>query len=1141
MRHLLPLSLAVTLIATVASARMPGAPPAMKVAQPAGFAEFYPASLPARCLRDISGQDALTPPRDVLPAHPGLDESAPLRHQAPAADSRRLWAYLSATNVENLEPAMYSLDLDGNTKFLWKDYLTAWGWNITTGWLRDNAFSGLAGVKLDGYFMGYALVELSLSDGEMLNIDYINLEEEGMQSVFVSSAYRVMDDKVYGYSYTEEGEGLAFSVARADDFHNVRLVRNVDLDEACASMTYDPLTDTMYGVNTSGQFVTVAPDGTQTVLYELSRQIPNLMPSVASGMGWFPSEGYCVYDAYLADNTTALYALDPKAKSPVLLSECDRGATVYSAMFSTASAAQPEAPAQATFRAYDFAGISLSGSLTWSLPSVRVDGSALTGTVDYTLYIDGEPHASGTSASGSEVVVPVNNTSNGQHTFAIVCEAAGYRGEPAVYRHWVGPDAPLAPAGVTLTETLVSWEIPVASEHGGYVDYSDITYSVYLNGRKLADTKDLSLAYTLPEGEPFTSYTAEVQATFKGWSSPRAASNFIQYGQPLEMPLHFRPLEKELELMTLINVDGHVYDDGTQDTWRFTTEMGFPSFASGYDGDDWMILPPMMFTDTEMAYRYEMEIGLVSDTDTSGTFEVCLGTAPTAEAMTRVIIPESRCLHMLGDILEEFFAVPEPGVYYIGIHVKTGKTSFHVSDIDVSLSDRSADVPVGVTGLEATAAPEGALSATVSFTMPTVTAADTPLPADVELTAVVGSFSTKPGYDQERTPVAEKTVTALPGARVTMEIETAQNYNAIVVAIRDASGLTGKGEETLIYTGVDLPYLVTDLKSEVSEDNMTMTLTWKAPTEGENDGPIGDSFLYVIYDYLSSSWQFLEEAGWDVYEYSYTVPDNWELGYMTLGVMAYNAAGLSYHIAGQSASLGHPVEIPWTNDLDNDVTDNNAVLVRPTEQYYDTYWLPGDPASLVSPIFALDSNFAFIGYTLDAVDRKTRLALPKVSTAGQADVTLTFDYWGGRYAARMRLLGQGYGMEAPVVICELPREADGWTSHTVTLPADLQDCGWMILFVEADLPDDQSFAMFSGYTFEATSGAEGIPAVGSAILGGKGTLAVSGHAGDALSVTDLDGRLVLHRDRLGDRSVFALAPGLYVVRAGSDTAKVIVR
>lgn len=94
--------------------------------------------------------------------------------------------------------------------------------------------------------------------------------------------------------------------------------------------------------------------------------------------------------------------------------------------------------------------------------------------------------------------------------------------------------------------------MPAASVHDGYVDFSDLTYDVYLNGGKIGTTRDTELSYTLPQGQPFTSYTAEIVASYKGWASPTATSNFITYGDPLKMPVHFRPLEKQLEMMTLI-------------------------------------------------------------------------------------------------------------------------------------------------------------------------------------------------------------------------------------------------------------------------------------------------------------------------------------------------------------------------------------------------------------------------------------------------------------------------------------------------------------------------------------------------------------------------------------------------------------
>lgn len=606
------------------------------------------------------------------------------------------------------------------------------------------------------------------------------------------------------------------------------------------------------------------------------------------------------------------------------------------------------------------------------------------------------------------------------------------------------------------------------------------------------------------------------------------------------MPIHYRPEEKELELMTLINVDGHKYESGVEDTWRYVEDMGFPSFASGFNGDDWLILPPMTFDNTEKAYRFEMEIGLVHDRDTSGTYEVCIGKAPTAEAMTRQIVPESHCLHMLGDILEYFFAVSEPGTYYIGIHAKTNEVSFHVSDIDISLSDRAADVPQGVSNLEAVPAAGAALNATVTFRMPEYTAAGRKLDASTVITAEVASVSTIPGYPAYDHPVATKTVTGAPGSVHTVNIETAQSYNNINVTC-SIDGKAGKAETAIVYTGVVRPYLVQNLKGEVSEDNMSVTLTWDKPVEGEEDGVIGDDFTYEIY-YYNQSWEFGDAVQPGMTSYTYTLREGADLQYVLLGVMARNAAGLSYHVAGVPFTIGTPLALPWVDNLLTEDSSDNMAILRPSDEYQETYWTMMDPASL-SPIFANPEKVAWIGYTGEGfTNLKTRLALPKVSTRGYDEVTMTFTYWGGMAAAKMRILGETFGMTEPILVAELPA-ASGWNTYSFTLPESLVNRGWITLMLDADITNDQTYAMFSGYSITGKSGVEGIAAdeTDGTISVAGGMLTVSGFAGQPLVVCDLAGRKVIATDRLDIVNTYCLAPGTYIVRAGSKAAKVAIR
>ncbi|MDE6485046.1 MAG: fibronectin type III domain-containing protein [Duncaniella sp.] len=1037
-----------------------------------------------------------------------------------AADGATIFGYLNNTNLVGKENGFYSIDPDKTDSgtFMWQDYLTANSWTVYTGWYRDGRVCALDGFKFETAFMAYAYTEFDLATGEILSNEYIDLSDDagGLLPVLLTSAYRTLDDKVYGYGYDADGEGFSFTVADAEGFANVKSVAGASFDQVCVSLCYNEQDDLFYGITTGGKLVQIDAEGNQTEVFDVASQIAGLNTGVVTGMVYVPSLNAILWNAFYNNVSTSLVSLNIADKKAEVLSK-SAGAEIYAFLITTETNADAAAPAMPVINSCDFAGAMLSGTLSCTMPDKTQGGEPLSGDLDWTILVDGVKYSTGKAAAGSTLTADLTDIANGNRTFSLVVSKGNLKSAAAVLHRWIGSDTPVAPADAVLTDTKVTWTAPAASVHGGYVDYSALTYSVTLNGTVLGTTSETSLDYTLPEGQPFNSYTAEITAIYDSKASEPAVSNFITYGEPLKCPIHFRPEPKDFELMTTINIDGHKYESGADDTWRFieADEMGFPAFASGYNGDDWLILPPVNFDNTAKAYRFEMEIGLVHDSDTRGTYEVCIGTAPTVEAMTRVIIPESHCLHMLGDILEEYFAVPEPGVYYIGIHAVTKTVSFHVSDIDITLSDRDADVPTGATDLQVTAGADGALTATVTFKMPLTTADGRMLDASTVITAEVASESTVPGSSSaQNTPVASKQVTGAPGSLQTVEIETAQNYNNIKVTC-SVDGRVGKAETALVYTGVVRPYIVNNFKAELSEDNLTVTLTWTPPTEGEEDGAIGDSFYYEVY-YYDSAWVYLNEVGWDKTEYTLTMPADTELFYTTLGVMAHNPAGISYHIVGTGFSIGDPVKLPWVNNLDNQITENNTIIMRPSEEYNGTYWMPGNPATLLAPIFAVDGDLAMMGYTVDGqTDLKAMVALPKFTTAGINDAQITFNYWGGIAAAKMRLLGQAYGMDEPVLIGELPFDNSGWTSATFTLPAELQDKGWVILMVDADIADDQTFALFSGYTLSSPSGIADVE----------------------MNVTDAP---VEYYNLQGIRVKGTPAPGLYIRRQGNEVKKVIL-
>lgn len=1131
-------SLILPLVATAAlgmSAAAPSGhvPGAVKI--PAGH-ERFEAPMQPRTLPSLSGGISELKTRIAEAPVPGPVRVAP--SFAPAAGAGTIiYGYLGNTNISGKEYGFYSVDPYKGGTFMWQDELTSLSWQVYTGWYRDGKVCGLTGIKFQGSFMAYAYTEFDFASGLVVSHDYIDLAQTGMYPVFLSSAYRTLDDKVYGYGYDETGEGFSFSVADGDGFANPRSLTIVDIADFCTAMCYDSQADVFYGITTTGKFVEIDCEGTQTEICTIN--LPNIQANVMTGMTYVPSLNSVIWDPYFADVTTGFYAINMDTKEVSLLSK-SRGAEIYSFLLNTEDNANPKAPAIARLDSYEFTGTSLDGSLTYTLPGKTQDDSPLAGNLDWKLLVDGNEWESGTAPAGSQITVPVTSIENGHRTFSLITAKDNLNSVACILNKWIGSDTPSAPANAKLTETTVTWDAPTTSVHNGYVDFADITYTVKLNDKVIGTTKNTSLGYTLPQGKPFTSYTAEVTASFDDKTSEAAVSNFITYGDPLECPVHFRPEEKELELMTLINVDGHKFEDGRDDTWRFIMDMGFPAFASGYNGDDWLILPPMNLSNTSKAYRFEMEIGLVHDMDTSGTYEVCIGTSPTAEAMTRVIIPTSHCEHMRGDILEEFFAVSEPGTYYIGIHTVTNKVSFHVSDIDVSLSSRDADVPTGVTDLQAVAGEEGALNATVSFKMPEYTADGRKIDPSTVITANVESYSINP--EKPNTPavyVASASVTGAPGSVQSVVVNTAQNYNNITVTCV-IDGRAGKGETTMIYTGVVLPYIVQDLKGTISEDNMSVELTWTPPVQGQEPGVIGDSFRYLIY-YYGDGWQYGDDAGVDVLHYTYTLKPGAELQHVRLGVMAYNAAGLSDYIQGATFSIGTPIQLPWVDDLTTPQSYENMNIVRPNEQYENTWWLGDDPAT-ISPIFANESKMAMIGYTVGYTNVKGLVSLPKVSTRDYSAAKLVFNYWDGVAAAKMRILGKTFGMEERMLLSELPCEGKGWRSYTIELPEQLLNRGWIELYVEADIADEQTYAMFSGYSITGTSGVSDVAVSNEGkITTGPGSLTLSGFSGESLIVSDIAGRAVVTARSLDDVNTYCLAPGTYIVRAGGKAAKVVIR
>lgn len=526
----------------------------------------------------------------------------------------------------------------------------------------------------------------------------------------------------------------------------------------------------------------------------------------------------------------------------------------------------------------------------------------------------------------------------------------------------------------------------------------------------------------------------------------------------VELPMVLAPTQEDINLFTIL--------DSNNDNKKFAYRSNFGGLVSPsndkMDCDDWAITPGLRFTD--VSSNYELAFTLTHNMRGPGfqsSFEFYIGTAPTAEAMTTKI-GEMKNFYVAvanQDMPQAIqFAVPgEAGVYYLGIRCVTqalhGTKPDEVSswpatfkNISVKAMESSAAAPMQPADVVVTPGEQGALSATVSFTMPTTAMNSKPLPATKELTATI------------TTPVETKTVKALPGAKVSQVVATAQGDNAL--SLKVDGDMEGEPVHLSVYTGVVLPMRIHDLKAELSPDNMSMKLTWTPPTEGKNGGYVDfDKVDYVVYlnDGPDDEYRQIATVGNEL-TYTYTMPAGAQLRTVKIRVLPRNAAGVSDDTTAWidqdrvyvSDMLGTPYALPAIERFDNqEITYTPLTIERPGD--YAGRWMIGDPSGAVP-----DTNqSALMAYSpFDEGETMGRVAFPKFSTKGLGNVAFSMTVMRySSYAGLMTVYARSHTEGLTLLGTINCAAGTDWVEVSYPLPAQFQGKDWVQFVVDVDLAD----------------------------------------------------------------------------------------
>lgn len=387
------------------------------------------------------------------------------------------------------------------------------------------------------------------------------------------------------------------------------------------------------------------------------------------------------------------------------------------------------APAAIDQMHFDFVDGSLSGHIQFTAPSKNFAGGNLTDSkLTYTILNDKEEIAKGGTKPGAAVSQPVT-LNKGYNTITIIVSNGEGPSPKFASRYYAGFDTP-KPVVNTHTsvdtntgKATVTWEAPAGGQNEGYV--GELTYDIkrYPEG-KVIKTGHVGTMFedTLPEGETAV-YGYGITPNNHGTMGEEMVSNYVSYGAPITPPFaNGFESEADLAYFKVIDADNDGITWGIEEPGMFNDNDGYARILRGeekHSFNDWLVSPALH---VKANHQYKISFRL------SGRykyyeeqFEVKYGTAPTPEAMTKTLMPQTMIKRSDFEAVTLTLDADKDETINLGFHALSVKPEAMGVKIDDVVMTAGVDffAPDQVTGLEAEADPQGALSTQITFTAPT--------------------------------------------------------------------------------------------------------------------------------------------------------------------------------------------------------------------------------------------------------------------------------------------------------------------------------------------------------------------------------------------------------------------------------------
>lgn len=196
------------------------------------------------------------------------------------------------------------------------------------------------------------------------------------------------------------------------------------------------------------------------------------------------------------------------------------GDKFYSAFLTPAEEVSHAAPAPVQISQVDFTPGDRAATVSYRLPSVRVDGKTLVERLEWKASVDGETVNEGSADPGAVISVLYEGLERGEHTLALMATCGGLESEQASVTRYFGFGTPLPVSWVRMAaidgespeRCEASWPATSGSMEGAPLDEDNLVYDIFLDGELMyAGIREERCVVTLPVSDRDMEYIVGVR------------------------------------------------------------------------------------------------------------------------------------------------------------------------------------------------------------------------------------------------------------------------------------------------------------------------------------------------------------------------------------------------------------------------------------------------------------------------------------------------------------------------------------------------------------------------------------------------------------------------------------------------------